>query len=30
MGEHTLDVCKEVLALSDDEIASLAAAGVFE
>lgn len=30
LGEHTLDVCTEVLGLSDEEIATFAAAGVFE
>ncbi len=30
LGEHTLEVCSEVLGLSEDEIATFAAAGVFE
>jgi benzylsuccinate CoA-transferase BbsF subunit len=30
LGEHTLEICSEVLGLTDDEIAAFARAGVFE
>lgn len=30
LGEHTLEICAEVLGLTDDEIAAYAAAGLFE
>ena len=30
LGEHTLEVCKDVLGMSEDEIAAYAAEGVFE
>lgn len=30
LGEHTMEICTDVLGLSDDEIAAFAAAGVFE
>lgn len=30
MGEHTIEVCRDMLGLSEDEIADYAAAGVFE
>ena len=30
LGQHTLDVCRDILGLTDDEIAELTAAGVFE
>jgi hypothetical protein len=30
LGEHTLEICKEVLGLDDAEIATYAASGVFE
>lgn len=30
LGEHTMDICRDVLGLDEEQIATLAAAGVFE